>query len=332
MNDPTEVETGTPLLFARVLDGKGGGRAIDWAGIQQWQPEPGGKVLWMHLCRSVPGVYEWLQKQLGISEPTAELLTSDRTRPRAFREGNTLVATLRGINFNPGAEPEDMVSMQVWSDGVRLITLRRDPLQTPRTVLGQIDKGEGPNDVGAIVTALTEAMITRMNASIVDMNEHIDVLEDADMDDDPEDMLQKIATIRRNCLGLQRHMGPQHVALEAISREAPPWFEKHDRREIAETIDRLRRYLDDIDVSKESAVVLMDELRTRALSSNERATYMLTIVAGIFLPLSFLTGLLGINVGGMPGLNDGDAFWWVAGICLAIIIGLMVIFKRLKWL
>ena len=332
MTIATDTEPDTPLLFARVLDGTGGGEAIDWPTLQQWQPGPGGQVLWMHLCRNQPGVYEWLQSHVGIPEPTAELLTSDETRPRAFREGNALVATLRGINFNPGAEPEDMVSMQVWSDGVRIITLRRHPLQTPREILAQIDRGSGPGDVGAIVTALTESMVTRMSQSIVDMNEHIDLLEDMDMDDDPEAMLTKIATIRRNCLGLKRHMGPQHVALEATSRDAPPWFEEHDRREIAETIDRLRRYLDDIDVSKESAVVLMDELRTRALSSNERATYMLTIVAGIFLPLGFLTGLLGINVGGMPGVNDGHAFWWVAGICLAIIAVLMAIFKRLKWL
>ena len=331
-NNPTHTEPGTPLLFARVLDGEGGGRAIDWAGIQQWEPGADGKVLWMHLCRNTPGVYEWLQDQVGIPEPTAELLTSDDTRPRAFREGNTLVATLRGINFNPGAEPEDMISMQVWSDGTRLITLRRHPLQTPRQILAKIDRGAGPGDAGAIVTALTEAMVARMNASIVDMNDHIDQLEHQDMDDDPEEMLQKIAGIRRNCLGLQRHMGPQHVALEAISRDAPPWFEDHDRREIAETIDRLRRYLDDIDVSKESAVVLMDELRTRALASNERATYMLTIVAGIFLPLGFLTGLLGINVGGMPGVNDGHAFWWVTGVCIAIIGVLLAIFKRLRWL
>ena len=332
MSNPTETEPGTPLLFARVLDGKGGGRPIDWAEIQQWTPSSEDEVLWMHLCRNAPGVYEWLQDHVGISEPTAELLTSDQTRPRAFREDNTLVATLRGINFNPGAQPEDMISMQVWSDGARLITLRRHPLQTPRQILAQIDRGAGPPDAGAIITALTEAMVARMNASIVDMNDHIDALEDQNMDDDPEEMLQKIATIRRNYLGLQRHMGPQHVALEAISRDAPAWFEDHDRREIAETIDRLRRYLDDIDVSKESAVVLMDELRTRALASNERATYMLTIVAGIFLPLGFLTGLLGINVGGVPGMNDGDGFWWVTAVCIAIIVTLLAIFKRLKWL
>ena len=75
-----------------------------------------------------------------------------------------------------------------------------------------------------------------------------------------------------------------------------------------------------------------DEIRARAVASSEKATYMLTIVAGIFLPLSFLTGLMGINVGGMPGVEDGDAFWWVTGGCVAIIVVLLAIFKRLKWL
>ena len=100
-----------PMLFARILDGKGGGRTISWGEVQKWQPASTDETLWLHLCRNVEGVYEWLQEDVGISEPTAELLTSDQTRPRAFAEGQSLVATLRGINFNPGAEPEDMVSM-----------------------------------------------------------------------------------------------------------------------------------------------------------------------------------------------------------------------------
>ena len=327
-----DTETDTPLLFGRVLDGQGGGRPILWDEAKQWRPGAPGEVLWLHLCRNRPGVQDWLENALSIPEPTAELLTSDETRPRAFREGEALVATLRGINFNPGAEPEDMISMQVWSDGDRLITLRRFPLQTPRDVLAQIDRGNGPPDAGATITLLAELLIGRMSQSIVDMNRVLDTLEETDPDEMAESMLTQISIIRRNCLGLKRHMAPQHEALEQISRDAPAWFEDHDRREIAESIARLRRYLDDIDISKESAVVLMDELRTRALASNERATYMLTIVAGIFLPLGFLTGLLGINVGGMPGVNDGDAFWWVAGACLAIIAVLLVIFKRLKWL
>ena len=335
MAAPTQQNSETsdgPLLFGRVLDGKGGGRTIDWAEAKDWKPADPDEVLWVHLCRNRPGVQEWLENSLEVPEPTAELLVSDSTRPRAFREGRTLVATLRGINFNPGAEPEDMISMQLWCDGRRLITLRRLPLQTPRDVLALIDRGHGPPDAGATITLLAEFMVARMNQSIVDMNEVIDQLEDEDPEDDPESMLSRIAAIRRNCLGLQRHMSPQHEALERISRDAPAWFEEHDRREIAETIDRLRRYLDDIDISKESALVIQDDLRARSLASSEHATYMLTIVAGIFLPLSFLTGLLGINVGGMPGTDDPDAFWVVAILCTAILVVLMIVFKKLKWL
>ncbi|RKF18185.1 zinc transporter ZntB [Altericroceibacterium spongiae] len=335
LNDSGEFDQGDEdghLLFGRVLDGKGGARPIGWEEAQSWQPAAPGEVLWLHLWRNRPGVFEWLQEKLHIPEPTAELLTSDATRPRAFREGETLVATLRGINFNPGAEPEDMVSMQLWSNGTWLVTLRRFPLQTPREVVRDLDAGEGPVDAGALVTQLTEYMITRMNRSIVDMNDHIDELEEADPDEDTERMLARIATIRRNCLGLKRHMAPQHDALESIGRDAPGWFEKHDRREIIESIDRLRRYLDDLDISKESALVLQDDIRARSASRAERTNYLLTIVAAIFLPLSFVTGLLGINVGGMPGVNDGDAFWIVVGLCGAIMVMQLLLFRKWKWL
>lgn len=334
LTDDVRLDEG--LLFGRVLDGKGGGRKVTWAEALAWTPpQPGegrdGEVIWLHICRTQPGVREWLEKALAIPRPTAELLVSDTTRPRAFREGNALVATLRGINFNPNAEPEDMVSMQLWSDGRRVITLRRLPLQTPRDTLAEIDAGHGPADAGALVTSLTEHMIARMNRSIVDMNDHIDDLEEANLGGDNEVLLENIAKIRRNCLALKRHMSPQHEALERISREAPDWFEEHDRRQIAETIDRLSRYLDDIDISKESAVVLQDDIRARSIARSERTSYLLTIVAAIFLPLGFVTGLLGINVGGMPGVDDADAFWIVCGLCGAILLVQLALFWRWKW-
>lgn len=333
MTDLTDdLDHDSPLLFGRVLDGLGGGRAINWDEARGWQPAVAGEVMWIHLDRTRPGLREWLEETLAVPEPTAELLTSDQNRPRAFRDGKTLVATLRGINFNPGAEPEDMISMQLWSDGVRLVTLRRHPLQTPREIVVQIDRGAGPPDAGATITQLAELLITRMSQSIVDMNEVIDQLEEADPEREAEAMLRRISIIRRNCLALKRHMAPQHEALEHISRDAPAWFEDHDRREIAESIARLRRYLDDIDISKESALVLQDEIRARTLAGSEHATYMLTVVAGIFLPLSFLTGLLGINVGGMPGMDDPRAFWFVVALCLLVFTALIFAFRRLRWL
>ena len=330
--DTTGTGSDSPMLFGRVLDGKGGGREIGWEAARHWKPAAPGEVLWLHLRRTEEGMQDWLEDCLGVPEPTAELLVSDESRPRSFREGNAIVATLRGINFNPGAEPEDMVSMQLWADGERVVTLRRMPLQTPRHVLADIDAGQGPEDAGKLITELVEVMIARMSRSIVDMNEHIDLLEDSDIEENADAILAKIASIRRNCLALKRHMSPQHEALERISRDAPDWFEDHDRREIAESIDRLRRYLDDIDISKESVLVLQDEIRAGAVARSEAVNYKLTMVAGIFLPLTFITGLLGINVGGMPGVGDWRAFWIVVGLCVVLLVLMLLLFRKWKWL
>jgi zinc transporter len=329
----TDATEGTdPLIFGRVLDGKGGGRPIARDDVDKWQPDTPGEMLWVHLRRHVPEVRPWLVEFLGIPQTTAELLVSDSTRPRALREGDALVATLRGINFNPQARPEDMISLQLWCDGKRLVTLRKLPMQTPRDVIGLLDQGMGPIDAGSAITQIVEQLVARMNQSMVDMNAKIDALEEADPEGDAEELLEHISAIRRNCLALKRHMAPQHEALEEINRSAPDWFEDHDRREIEECIARLRRYLDDIDISKESALVLQDELRARALASSERTNYLLTIVAAIFLPLGFLTGLMGINVGGMPGVDDAQGFWIVVGLCAVILMVQLALFWRWKWL
>ena len=66
-----DAEGDGPLIFGRVLDGKGGARPIGWAEAQGWRPGAPGEVLWLHLQRTEAGVHGWLQADLGIPEPTA---------------------------------------------------------------------------------------------------------------------------------------------------------------------------------------------------------------------------------------------------------------------
>lgn len=321
-----------PLLFGRVLDGAGGARPIAWEEAQGWTPTHHEEVLWLHLHRGCPGLEDWLRCKLGLAEPTAELLVSDMSRPRAFREGTALVATLRDLNFNPGAEPEDMISMQLWSDGHRVLTLRRAPQQSPLEIRDVLDRGSGPRDAGAMITQIAELMIDHLSGAVIDINATIDQLEDNSDELAMEERARQIADIRRECLALQRHSSPQHEALQQISRDAPDWFEQHDRSEIAESISRLRRNLDDINISKESAVVLQDELRARAQAISQDATYKLGVMAGVFLPLTFFTGLLGSNVSGIPWNDEPWAFWGVVGASLLITLGILAIFHRRRWI
>ena len=320
-----------PLLFGCILNGEGSCQDVDWQTARDWSPTRPGETLWLHLDRMYEDLDDWLIEYLDLCEGTAELLLSNETRPRAFREEESLITVLRGINFNPGAEPEDMIAMQVWCDGNRLITLRRRRLQTPRDIYKELQAGRGPCTAGDLFTALAEQLVAKMNYSIVDMNDRIDEMEE-DEDTEIDELLSEIASIRRNCLALKRYMSPQHEAMLAIQKSPPHWLSEENMTDIREVGERLRRYLDDLDVSKESAIVLQDDLNNRAQAKMNQTMYMLSIVAAIFLPLGFLTGLLGINVGGMPGVGSSNAFWITCG-ALGVLMGFQfLIFRKLKWL
>ncbi len=331
-NTPSDADRAKGLLFGVVLDGQGGARDISWAEAQTWEPAHLNETLWLHLDRTVESIPVWLRMVLQLDDSMVDLLISNETRPRAFRDGQTLVAILRGVNFNPGAKPEDMIAMQVWAQNQRVITLRRRRLQTPRDVVGLLNAGTGPKSAGDLVTELIEQLVAKMNRAIVDMNDRIDHLEEEVDADDIEAALDEVGKIRRNCLALKRYMSPQHEALMTINRDAPDWLSEMNKRDVRETIARLHRYLDDLDVSKESALVIQDDLNNRAANQSNRTMYMLSIVAAIFLPLGFITGLLGINVGGMPGVESGSGFW-ITVIALFVILAVQLyVFRKLKWL
>ena len=131
---------------------------------------------------------------------------------------------------------------------------------------------------------------------------------------------------------LRRYLAPQREALMKLQTEKITWLSDNDRLHLRETTDRLIRYTEDLDSVKDRAAVTQEELVNRLSEQMNARMYVLSLVAAVFLPLGFLTGLLGINVGGIPGSENQSAFL-VFMIILAIVVVLqMVIFKRKKWL
>jgi len=85
-----------------------------------------------------------------------------------------------------------------------------------------------------------------------------------------------------------------------------------DRARLRETADTITRYVEDLDALRERAAVTHEELTTRLADRMNRTMSVLSLVAAVFLPLSFVTGLLGINVGGIRA-DDRGAVWLLVG-------------------
>ena len=83
---------------------------------------------------------------------------------------------------------------------------------------------------------------------------------------------------------------------------------------------------------RDRAALAQEELFTQVSEEMNKRSYVFTVVATIFLPLGFFTGLMGINVGGMPGVEDGNAFWIVVAICCGLIVIPGLLFRLKRWL
>ena len=86
------------------------------------------------------------------------------------------------------------------------------------------------------------------------------------------------------------------------------WLTSTQRTSIREVADHLVRYVEDLDAARDRMGVMQEELTNKLSEQMNKTMYILTVLAGIFLPITFVTGLLGINVGGIPGAEDPWAF------------------------
>ena len=318
------------LIHAYILDGRGGGQPVDWAGVQQWTPDQG--VLWMHLDYTHPRVQHWLTAESGLRELSIDILNEQDTRPRILTSDDGLLLILRGVNCNPGSDPEDMVSLRMNFTPNRIITMRQRRVMAMEDIHQAVNSQKGPSDPADFLVMVAERMADRMGDVISDINDQVDALEDSVMSAQSDELRPRLAQTRRQCISLRRYIAPQRDVLTRLLNEKMALLDDHTRSRIREIAERTARFVEDIDSAKDRAAITLEELDHHLSEQTNRAMYVLAIVAAIFLPLGLLTGLLGINVGGIPGSDNPFAFIIVTIGLLAIAAGLVWLFKRIRWL
>ncbi len=320
-----------PIIYACKIVGDGFGELL----TEQTAPVvlKSHELAWVHLDRNHNQTKNWLNEHVPyLDSIIVEALLADETRPRIVEHENGVLLILRGVNLNENAQPEDMISIRVWVDPERIITLRRRPLKAALDLQERLSQGKGPKDAGEFICALSSLLFQRMEPSLVELDERLDNIEEIIMDSPDVSERQAITNIRKQAIMFRRYMAPQKDVIAQLRLSELPWLEQSHKRRLQESADRIVRYVEDLDAMRERAQIVKDELANAIADKLNRNMYVLSIVAAIFLPLGFLTGLLGINVGGMPGADNDTAFWIVCLLCLGFSSIIIAVFKWLKWL
>ena len=208
-----------PEIVTYLFDGEGRARPASLKELaEQKEGENAIAFAWVHLHRGHRDVTDWL-KESGLDPFVVEALTADETRPRCTVHGEGALLNLRGVNLNPGSEPEDMVSVRLWVEEKRVVGVWRRPLMAVRDMFDAIERNQAPVSPGDLVAKLALRLADRAEPTVAALNEQIDVLEEQVMDETAEINRSQIARLRRLSIVLRRFMVPQRDALTTLEIE-----------------------------------------------------------------------------------------------------------------
>ncbi|MDX1739041.1 MAG: CorA family divalent cation transporter, partial [Alphaproteobacteria bacterium] len=195
-----------------------------------------------------------------------------------------------------------------------------------------IQHHKGPKDAGEFIGMILSFLFERMEPVLADLNESIDLAEEGILEHADLTLRDKINQIRRNAIIFKRYLAPQREAVNQLRISDLDWLKDMHRRHFLEAYNNITRYVEDLDAIRERAQIVKDELSNLIANNLNSNMYVLSVIAAIFLPLGFLTGLLGVNIGGIPGGAYDYAFLIFCAL-LAVLVGLQIyLFRKFKWI
>ncbi len=313
------MKTSTQLM---QLNGAGGAAEIQ---LEQWNQQQG--LVWIRL--DLTAVKQFLKQMKSASPLVEEVLSAKVTRPRTLANNDALLATFRGVNLTKGSKPEDMLSIRLWMHKNMIVTVERHHSTILSDIHDSLCNNVGPKDASEFLEDLLYIIADKSAEVVTALGTKLDHLED-EMTTNFEIINRvELNHMRRRIILLRRYLIPQREAINRIPTDKLSWMNEINLMHLREITDASTRILEDIDAERERATLIHEELFALAQEGMNKKIYLLSMVAVIFMPLGFITGLLGINVGGIPGASFRFGFFSVC-IVLMIVFGLQLIFLKKK--
>jgi zinc transporter len=322
---------GSGLVHALLLDGDGGARRLDWEEVAAWRAEDG--ALWLTLDYTEADVVHWLEHAAGLDYVVREALLEPDPRPRAVPHGDALLLVVRGINANHGSQPEDMISIRMWIEPRRILTIRHRPSRSLASIIADLDRGRGPTGIGELTAMLVDRLVDHVAARVDALHDAIADVEDRVLSERRgADVRASLADHRRRAIALRRFLGPEREALSRLASIPMPWLDAAQRAWVAEAADRMMRAIEELDAARDRAAVTHEEVSSHLAELSNQRIYLLSIITTVFMPLGFVCSLLGVRLGGVPLQDASWAFWALVAVFACGVVLQLWMFRRRGWL
>jgi zinc transporter len=288
-------------------------------------------VTWFDIDIGDKADHEWLMAWQEISEQTRTALLEP---VRFSHYDQVLEGTLLSMRtLRPGARDDladftDLGDLKLLIGPTRAITLHsgkvaavdqlRQNLPSNRSLVTAVDL------LGFMVTGMTN----RMEPTISDLTQDIDDLEDAMLDGGLVPPQQTLSEFQRRIVRTRRHVNYTQQVLDPMTTDPTLALDADDRETLSRASRHVTLYLQRLDECRTRVQALGEQIQAQRSEIMTRSSLNLTIVATVFLPLTFITGLLGMNVAGIPDQHNPYGFWLVTGLSIFISMLVWLLLRR----
>lgn len=306
-----------------VFDGEGG--------MTRYEPHasftipPKGFKLLVGNARA-PEFKVWLKEELG--EFTAGLLTAPASRARCTVMDDRALVTLRVVR--PGAEPHDVGRqlLTLWIERGRVIIASELNILDFLGLAKWEQSQHAPQTPADLVARLALRATDRLEPLIEKLGDRLDEVEESLITRRTEKAQDSLEQLRRTLINFRRLVWPQRDALTTLEIEDLSFFSDKDRLRLRDAAMRTARIGDELQALSERAVLVHEEIIDDRAEQMNRAMLLLAAVTVVFSPLTLITGLLGMNVAGIPAADNGWAFWIVCAALALIAVGIIWWMRR----
>lgn len=306
-----------------VKDGK-----VSQPGIKEALDVPG-TLVWIHLITNNDHAKAWLGGEAGLSPYIVEALTAAETRPRCDAVGEGAVINLRGLSSDEMVASDPLASIRMYALAGCVFSVTRRTLNALEPVKVLVEAGK-ILDPGDLIAALAQEITEELDPMVAELGDTLDDCEEMITGHHAFDLRRQVNETRSRAIGYRRFLNPQRAALEKLALLPGDWLRDDDRLHLTSAADRAARMAEELEAIRERAALTHETLTDLRSEQIDQRSLIIAVAAMVFLPLTFLTGLFGMNVP-LPFTHSPEAFWWITGSCFAMAAAITGYFVRRHW-
>lgn len=325
-NNPTNH-----ILFSYIFDKKGNAKKINGDEVAQQLKNP--NLSWVHLDANNKNTAKWLNDKVDyLDHLIINALIAEDPRPRILKFDHGILVILRGLNYNKNSKSSDMVSIRMWIDKERIISIQKRPMKSIYEIENTLNEGVlNISDSGIFLLNIIKLTINDIANYIYSTGEKIDDIEQKVIISRNMKYRDTILNTRSQLTISKRYLTPlKDVIIQTCSLEYD-WINDFHIRNFHESSDQIIHVIEEVDEVLIRAKILHDELTHTLNEKINRNMFKISIIAMIFMPLTFITSLFGMNFQRIPGSDNPNGFYLICLVLLMITALQMLFFRKKDW-